>query len=67
LRTESERRDSDGSAESSDVTGLTVEAEQVARMLRMFEGDYNYPPGLLLRAAALIDALTSVHQKRSRQ
>jgi hypothetical protein len=32
-------------------------ARWCARLCRIFEGDYNYPPGLLMQAAEIIDGL----------
>jgi hypothetical protein len=41
------------------AAAAAAEASEVVRLLRLYEGDYNYPPGLLIRAASLIDALAN--------
>ena len=63
MRSGHERTDSihdDSAPRSADDAAATfAEASEVTRLLRLYEGDYNYPPGLLIRAAALIDTLAN--------
>ncbi len=62
MRSGHERTDSihdDSTPRGPNDAAAFAEASEVARLLRLYEGDYNYPPGLLIRAAALIDALAN--------